>query len=118
MVSLTVHVDPGYVELEELPATVLTNYFAGEDPVRPSEATSQRFVSYARLVEKKEGLATKRTCHGVGDVDMLLNLGEDLLLTRAFVESSLMMGMDRGAERRRRKGPYRGMNVITYKRIG
>ena len=115
MLRLTVL--PGYVGLYELPSTVLTNYYAGEDPVQPSDPTSQRFFFGAKL-DEKEGLATSRTWHGDCSVDLLLNLSEDLLLTKAMVKSSLMMGMDRGAERRRKKGNYRGMNVITYKRIG
>ena len=117
MVSLAVQMEPGYVELKELPTTVLTNYFAGEDPARPSDATSQRFFFGAKL-EEKEGLAISRILHRDCSVDMLLNLGKDLLLTRAMVKCGLMMGTDRGAEKRRKKGAYRGMNVITYKRIG
>ena len=49
---------------------------------------------------------------------MLVSLSSgELLLTRALVKSGLLMGGGAVGKRRRRKGDYRGVNVITYKRI-
>ena len=115
MVSLTV--GPGYVEVWELPPSTLTKYYGGEDPLRPSEdAATKRIVFVARF-EENEGMATSRTWHGDCKVNMLLSLEDGgLLLTKAMVKASLYMGYT-GAERRRRKGAYRGLNQITFKML-
>ena len=62
-------------------------------------------------------MATSRTWHRDCKVNMLLSLEDGgLLLTKAMVNSSLYMGYT-GAERRRRKGTYRGLNVTTFKML-
>ena len=49
---------------------------------------------------------------------MLVSLSSgELLLTRVLVKSGLLMGGGAVGKRRRGKAGYRGINVITYKRI-
>ena len=64
----------------------------------------------------KGGIAT-----GYGDdggVNMLVSLSSgELLQTRVLVKSGLLIEGGVGGKRRRRKADYRGINVITYKRI-
>ena len=107
---------PGHVMMNELPPTVLATYFGGEDPQRPSQNSLQRIIFGAHL-EEKEGLAITKTWPGYCRIDMLAQIGSrDLQLTRAMVKSDLMMG-NTGSEKRRRKGAYRGLNVITFKML-
>ena len=109
---------PGHVELNELPPTVLATYFGPHTHYlqRPSQNSLQRFIFGAHL-EEKEGLAITKTWPGYCRIDMLAQIGSrDLQLTRAMVKSDLMMG-NTGAEKRRRKGAYRGLNVITFKML-
>ena len=118
VVSLTVRA--GYVKVWELPpTTLLPPYNAGEGPLRPSEVAATKRLIFSGCLEEKEGIATtSRTWHGDRRFDMLLSLEEGgLMLTRAMVMGGLYMGY-KGAARRRRKGAYRGLNVITFKMLG
>ena len=64
---------------------------------------------------EKEGFATDwRSEAGFGHLDMLVNMSSgDLLLTRVLLKSGLKMG----SYGRRVDYSYRGMNVVTYKKI-